>query len=113
MSRATMQSFSLKIDLRPDSGNVQPNAIQAAASSKVERFSIIIPPCQVVRVHGSNDGPQVLPFRRDDPQTTWAGDVEISVPIHLHAVESVFAWRAGHVKKQRAFGERCIRMDFI
>src|SRR5438034_11173079 len=85
---------------RTDAFDVQSHSIQSAARAEVERFPIGIAPGKIVRMLWRNDRPEMFALRRQNPQTTRTGNVEVSGSIHLHSVERVFARRLGHVEKK-------------
>ncbi len=47
---------------RPDSFDVELHAIQAAARTEVESFSVSIPPCEIVRMFRWNDRAEMFSF---------------------------------------------------
>lgn len=51
------------------------DSIKPGLRRQVQRLAVIVAPSQIVRVHGSNDGAQVLSFGRDHPNSARTGDI--------------------------------------
>src|SRR5437870_9381898 len=71
------------------------------------------PPRQVVRVFGAAQRAQVLAVRVEDPQPTGAAYIHVAALVHFHAVDGVFAGRAGHVEEQFALAECAVSVGGI
>src|SRR5690242_14245207 len=74
---------------------------------------IVIAPRHVVRMHRANDGSPMLACRRDHPQSPWGGHIKVPTFVDLDAVNRVFTWCAGHVKKDGPVLESGIRLHFV
>src|SRR5262245_60041910 len=75
--------------LRTNAGNIQSHLVETASSTQVQRLAVVAPG-HVVWMLRSDYRSQVLSFRRNDPQTTRAGHVQVAALIDLHAIERIF-----------------------
>src|SRR5271166_6817228 len=56
---------------------------------------------------------QMFAVWRDDPHSTWARYVEITVLVDLHPVEGILAFSRSHIEKDFAARESSIRVNFV
>src|SRR5215471_16533486 len=54
--------------LRPNPRYVETNSIDASLRAQIQRLTVVVSPCHVVRVLGTYDSAEVLPVRREYPQ---------------------------------------------
>src|SRR5262245_40764214 len=85
-----------------NAGDGQPDPVQARAGGHVERAPVVVSPGEVRRELRRFDRAEMLPGGRDDPYAARSRDVEVTLPVDLHAVERLLAGLARHVEEHLA-----------
>src|SRR6266567_1109607 len=67
-------------------GDVEVDAVNAAAGGDVQRFAVLAGPGDVRGLFGNENGPQRLAVGREDPYAAGASAVDVALLVHFHAV---------------------------
>jgi len=85
-------------------GDLQRHAIESPLRRQIKGVSVVAP-CHIVRMLGRDDRAEMFCFRRDDPQSAGARDIEVAASVDFDAVDGVFSRRLRHVEENSAIAQ--------
>src|SRR5262249_14989380 len=97
----------------PDTWNVESNSIKTCFRAQVKGFAVPVSPSHVVGMLRTDDRSEVFTFRRNYPEPTRSGEIEVSALVHLHAVPGVVTRLGGGVKKDLPICKGAVRQNFV
>ena len=78
--------------------NVQTDPVDGTPGRDVKGFQVLVPPCKVCRKLRGRNNPHPLSLRVQHPDSSFAGDIYISLRVHLEAVR-----RQGYLRNQSKY----------
>src|ERR1700688_2670892 len=77
--------FYLKLSWS-NTGNIDSKLVKPGDGGKVKGLRVGVSPCQIGGLFARPDSPQMLPFRRQNPNAAGARSVDVSLLIDLYSV---------------------------